>query len=183
MKKNIYIAIAITFIVGISFLVWRTHRNKDAKVDYLSQLNIEELRPGLGSQANGTSRVKIHAVEWIMAGGKMIDNTYQRLAPMEFSLKSAEVIQGLKDGIVGMKVGGKRKLIIPPHLAYGDKGFGNIPPRSHLVFEIELLEILPEVAADSKVADSSNKAAPINATPKITSKKATKAPAAPKKKH
>ncbi|MGZ3794321.1 MAG: FKBP-type peptidyl-prolyl cis-trans isomerase [Bdellovibrio sp.] len=182
MKKNIYKLIAVVLIVGIGFLIWRTHRNKEVKVDYLSQLNIEELRPGLGSQANGTSRVKIHAVEWIMAGGKMIDNTYQRLAPMEFSLGSANTIQGLKDGIIGMKVGGKRKLIIPPHLAYGDKGFGVIPPRSHLVFEVELLEILPETpsdsALDSKLVETPKKAAP----KKITPKKATKGSSA-KEKH
>jgi peptidylprolyl isomerase len=79
-----------------------------------------------------------------MAGGKMVDSTYSRLSPMEFSQNTSDVIAGLKNGVLGMKKGGKRKLIIPPHLGFGNKSTGLIPPNSHLVFEIELIEILSE---------------------------------------
>lgn len=107
------------------------------------QLHIEELRSGNGPAVTEQSRIRVHFTQWLMEGGKKIDSSYDRLVPDEWTLNDSHLITGLKKGILGMKAGGKRKLIIPPDYAYGKKSVGGVPPNAHLVFEIEILEILP----------------------------------------
>ncbi|MBI5152989.1 MAG: FKBP-type peptidyl-prolyl cis-trans isomerase [Parcubacteria group bacterium] len=78
----------------------------------------------------------------VLADGVQFDSSYERGQPFSFVLGAGEVIKGWDEGVLGMKVGGKRKLIIPPSLAYGDRGVPKvIPPKATLVFEIELLGI------------------------------------------
>ncbi|MFL6572069.1 MAG: FKBP-type peptidyl-prolyl cis-trans isomerase [Burkholderiales bacterium] len=101
----------------------------------------EDLVVGNGATAEAGQDVVIHYVGRL-ADGTQFDSSRARRDPLDFSLGAGDVIKGLDEGLPGMKVGGKRRLTIPPELAYGDKGLaGTIPPQATLVFEVELLNI------------------------------------------
>ena len=103
------------------------------------QLQIEDLRPGTGAEAKAGHKVSVHYVG-TLTDGKKFDSSRDRGKPFEFKLGAGQVIQGWDQGVAGMKIGGLRKLTIPPHLGYGARGAGNvIPPNATLVFEVELL--------------------------------------------
>ena len=108
----------------------------------MSELQIEELRPGNGGQAaKAGDRVTVHYVG-TLTDGKKFDSSRDRGKGFDFVLGKGMVIKGWDQGVAGMTVGQMRKLTIPPHLAYGDRGFpGAIPPGATLVFEVELLSI------------------------------------------
>ena len=94
-----------------------------------------------GAEAKAGQAVDVHYTGWLTNGTKF-DSSKDRGDPFEFPLGRGHVIKGWDEGVAGMKVGGLRKLTIPPELAYGDRGFtGAIPPRSTLVFEVELLSV------------------------------------------
>jgi rhodanese-related sulfurtransferase len=94
---------------------------------------------GSGAEAAPDARVRVHYTGWLMDGTKF-DSSVDRGEPFTFTLGAREVIGGWDQGVAGMRVGGKRKLIIPPHLGYGARGAGGvIPPNATLIFEIELL--------------------------------------------
>ncbi|MCW7463631.1 MULTISPECIES: FKBP-type peptidyl-prolyl cis-trans isomerase [Leptospira] len=95
---------------------------------------------GKGDEAFSGSYVTVHYVGKLQNGTKF-DSSRDRNRPFEFNLGAGEVVKGWDKGIKGMRVGGKRKLIIPPELGYGSKRVGNIPPDSTLIFEVELLKI------------------------------------------
>jgi FKBP-type peptidyl-prolyl cis-trans isomerase len=104
-------------------------------------LKIEELQEGTGAAAATGQKVTVHYVGTLTNGNKF-DSSRDRGKGFSFKLGAGEVIKGWDQGVVGMKVGGLRRLTIPPELAYGDRGFpGAIPPRSTLVFEVELLSV------------------------------------------
>ncbi|MGZ3420512.1 MAG: FKBP-type peptidyl-prolyl cis-trans isomerase [Polyangiales bacterium] len=103
-----------------------------------------DLVVGKGAEAKKGQRVKVHYVGTLQKDGSKFDSSRDRGEPFEFSLGAGEVIKGWDEGVPGMKVGGKRKLVIPPHLGYGARGAGaKIPPNSTLVFEVELLGVTP----------------------------------------
>jgi FKBP-type peptidyl-prolyl cis-trans isomerase FkpA len=101
----------------------------------------EDLIVGNGATAEAGQDVVVHYVGRL-ADGKQFDSSRARRDPLDFALGAGDVIKGWDQGIPGMKVGGKRRLTIPPELAYGQHGLaGVIPPQATLVFEVELLEI------------------------------------------
>ncbi len=104
-------------------------------------LEIKDIKLGDGRVAKRGNDVKVHYTGYLASNNSKFDSSVDRKTPFEFKLGRGEVIQGWDRGIVGMKVGGKRKLIIPPILAYGEKGSGSIPPNSTLIFDVELLSV------------------------------------------
>ena len=106
-----------------------------------SGLKYVELIEGIGRTPIKGQRIVIHYTGYLESG-KKFDSSYEIDKPFEFILGSGQVIKGLDEGVMTMKPGGKRKLIIPPDLAYGSKGQKNvIPPNATLIFEVELLSI------------------------------------------
>jgi peptidylprolyl isomerase len=104
-------------------------------------LKSEDLSVGSGTEATTGKTVSVHYTGTLTDGSKF-DSSLDRGKPFEFQLGAGRVIKGWDQGVVGMKVGGKRKLTIPSELAYGARGFPPvIPPDSTLVFEIELLGV------------------------------------------
>jgi FKBP-type peptidyl-prolyl cis-trans isomerase FkpA len=106
-----------------------------------SGLIIEEVTVGEGDAATTGQNVTVHYTGWL-TDGKKFDSSKDRVDPFEFPLGGGRVIKGWDEGVQGMKVGGTRKLTIPPALGYGARGAGGvIPPDATLVFEVELLAI------------------------------------------
>jgi FKBP-type peptidyl-prolyl cis-trans isomerase FkpA len=107
-----------------------------------SGLQIEEIKVGGGDTATSGQFVSVHYTGWLTNGTKF-DSRKDRDEPFEFPLGQHTVIAGWDEGVQGMKIGGVRKLTIPPQLGYGARGAGGvIPPNATLVFEVELLDIL-----------------------------------------
>ncbi len=104
-------------------------------------LQIQDLKVGLGLEAKEGSEVTVNYTGKLEDGAKF-DSSFDRNQPFSFTLGAGQVIEGWEKGILGMKVGGERKLIIPPQMAYGPSGIPNvIPPNATLIFEVELLEV------------------------------------------
>jgi FKBP-type peptidyl-prolyl cis-trans isomerase FkpA len=104
-------------------------------------LVIEDLVEGTGDMAAAGQTVSVHYTGWLTDGTKF-DSSKDRNDPFRFGLGQRQVIAGWDEGVAGMKVGGVRKLTIPPELGYGARGAGGvIPPNATLVFEVELLDI------------------------------------------
>jgi peptidylprolyl isomerase len=139
MKLNI-ILFGPAVIVGCLLLSCKGDESGMTK----SGLKITDLVVGDGAEAATGMTVEVDYTGWLWeneAKGKQFDSSVGR-KPYKFKIGAGSVIKGWDEGIVGMKVGGKRELIIPPELAYGDRGFpGAIPPNATLVFDVELVGI------------------------------------------
>jgi FKBP-type peptidyl-prolyl cis-trans isomerase len=104
-------------------------------------LQTEDLVPGTGEAPRAGQTAVVHYTGWL-ANGTKFDSSVDRGKPFSFKVGAGQVIRGWDEGVATMKVGGKRKLTIPPGLGYGALGVpGVIPPNATLVFEVELLEI------------------------------------------
>ena len=105
-----------------------------------SGLQYEELQVGSGASPQPGQNVTVHYTGWLKDGSKF-DSSVDRGSPFQFRIGQGQVIKGWDEGVMSMKVGGKRRLIIPPELGYGQRGAaGAIPPNATLVFEVELLD-------------------------------------------
>ena len=108
-----------------------------------AKVEIENLKTGDGATAVRHAKVAVHYTGWLKDGTKF-DSSFERGKPIEFTLGAGQVILGWDMGVEGMKVGGKRQLIIPPELGYGKKGAGGvIPPNATLKFEVSLVSLTP----------------------------------------
>lgn len=105
-----------------------------------SSLTVEDLVVGTGATAAAGDTVTVHYVGTLLNGTKF-DSSYDAGRPFTFKVGARQVIAGWDQGVPGMKVGGKRRLTIPPSLGYGNQANGPIPPNSTLRFDIELLSI------------------------------------------
>jgi len=107
----------------------------------MADLIIEEITVGEGAEAQAGQTVSVHYTGWLTDGTKF-DSSKDRNEAFDFPLGRGYVISGWDQGVVGMKVGGSRKLTIPPEMGYGARGAGGvIPPNATLVFEVELLAV------------------------------------------
>ena len=104
------------------------------------KFSIEEIKVGDGEEVRGGDYIVIHYLGTLENGTKF-DSSYDRGQPFHTRIGVGEVIEGWDMGVIGMKVGGKRRLVIPPQLAYGDRKIGEIPANSTLIFEVELVGI------------------------------------------
>ena len=107
-----------------------------------AELVIEDLADGDGAEAGAGDTIKAHYVGVAHSTGEEFDASWNRGSPLEFRLGVGQVIRGWDEGIVGMRVGGRRKLTIPAHMAYGDRGAGNvIKPGETLIFVVDLVDV------------------------------------------
>ena len=133
-------------VMIFSMLLLSQHAFSDtAKV---TELIKTDTKIGTGEEATGGHTVKVHYTGWLykpnlpQKKGAKFDSSIDRGTPFVFPLGTGRVIKGWDQGIVGMKIGGKRTLIIPAHLGYGARGAGDsIPPNATLVFDVELLDL------------------------------------------
>ena len=106
----------------------------------MAELLTEDLVVGEGASPATGQTVIVHYTGWLTNGTKF-DSSHDRKEPFSFSLGRGQVIKGWDVGVAGMKIGGKRKLTIPPDMGYGARGIGSIPANSVLVFEVDLIDI------------------------------------------
>ncbi len=107
-----------------------------------TDLEITEVAEGEGAEATPGSTVTVHYVGVAHSTGEEFDASYNRGEPLQFRLGVGQVISGWDTGVQGMKVGGRRRLVIPPHLAYGDRGAGGvIAPGETLIFVVDLVAV------------------------------------------
>lgn len=145
-KRNstvIIIAVMIT-IAALVLIFWPRNYEYKYSEDELftkpSGVGYKELTIGKGDQALLGKTVVVKYTGYLTDGTK-IDSSAEQGKPLEFTLGKGEVIEGFDDGIFGMKVGGKRQLVIPPAAGYGEAGSGKIPPNATLVFVVKLIEV------------------------------------------
>ena len=137
--------VAILFGILTGASLGQGYSEAMSKTTTSSGLVIEELTIGTGAEAKAGSKVTVHYTGWLLYGGekgRKFDSSRDRNDPFVFPLGGGKVIKGWDEGVQGMKVGGNRRLTIPPELGYGARGAGGvIPPNATLVFEVELLEV------------------------------------------
>ena len=124
---------------------WRSDAATNQVVEMPNGLKYTDTKIGDGATAAAGNKVSVHYTGWLYnngAKGAKFDSSVDRGQPFQFTLGAHQVIRGWDEGVTGMKVGGKRTLIIPPELGYGARGAGGvIPPNATLLFDVELLGV------------------------------------------
>ena len=147
--KKIYLIIilAILIIVGVYSVLFKNQKPNENQlqlnnnIQEIQDMKIETLKEGNGSETKNGDTISVHYTG-ILENGTKFDSSIDRGTPFSFTLGTGQVIQGWDLGVLGMRVGERRKLTIPSELAYGSAGVpGAIPPNATLVFEVELLSI------------------------------------------
>ena len=132
---------AVILCVGLSFQSVKIQAGQEKITTTPSGLQYLDLKPGTGREAHAGETAIVHYTGWLTDGTKF-DSSRDRNEPFSFRLGAGRVIRGWDEGVEGMKIGGLRKLTIPPDLGYGARGAGQvIPPNATLVFEVELLDL------------------------------------------
>ena len=112
----------------------------DGMTTTASGLQLRDDQVGTGETARAGDQVSVHYTG-TLTGGQKFDSSRDRGRPFGFELGAGSVIRGWDEGVAGMRVGGRRTLVIPPELGYGGRSIGPIPPNSTLVFDVELLDV------------------------------------------
>lgn len=147
--QNMLLVLAVVLSVILFFTVkkrvWAQDVDMGKAVKTDSSLQYVDSTVGTGLEAKFGSTVFVHYTGWLWDGktkGAKFDSSVDRGQPFSFILGAGRVIKGWDEGVSGMKIGGKRTLIIPPDLGYGARGAGSaIPPNASLVFDVELLDV------------------------------------------
>ena len=143
MKKWVWIPVTLLLVAlaGCSTQQGSSGDQASKEVTTPSGLKYTDTVVGNGATAEKGKLVTVHYIGYLM-DGKKFDSSVDRGQPFQFNLGAGKVIKGWDEGVAGMKVGGKRTLIIPPDLAYGARGAGGvIPPNATLKFDVELLGV------------------------------------------
>ncbi len=146
--KTLIIALLILVALVIGFFIFGNNKPKTETMapstnsqSQATKLKIEDIQVGTGKEVVSGDNIVIH-YNGTLTDGTKFDSSYDRGEPFETQIGVGQVIQGWDEGVVGMKVGGKRKLTIPPEMGYGNRATGPIPANSTLIFEVELIDVL-----------------------------------------
>lgn len=149
MKSTLFIFLFAVAVICTALLISRRTSaqpvDESKAVKTATGLKYIDTTTGTGAEAKTGQYVTVHYTGWLYdngAKGKKFDSSVDRGTPFKFTLGAGKVIKGWEEGVAGMKVTGKRTLIIPPDLGYGESGAGGaIPPGATLIFEVELLGV------------------------------------------
>jgi FKBP-type peptidyl-prolyl cis-trans isomerase len=158
MREGIAVVAAIVVVTGFLFFVNGTNiaqspDGSGATASVLQDISnlidqgasggnviTRDLAVGDGAEAVSGSQLTVHYIG-LLPSGEQFDNSVERGEPFVFELGAGSVISGWESGLVGMREGGRRVLVVPPEMGYGSQSVGNIPPNSTLIFEVLLLEV------------------------------------------
>lgn len=139
MIKAITVAAAVVLVLAIGIYIKNSSTQNTVNTG-MNELKIEDIKVGTGEEAKPGDKVTVNYLG-TFTDGRKFDSSYDRKEPFEFTLGAHQVISGWDEGVKGMKVGGKRKLTVPPEMGYGSEDYGPIPGNSTLLFEVELLAV------------------------------------------
>eukprot|EP00741_Cyanophora_paradoxa_P018031 tig00021037_g17411.t1 len=134
------LGLATALVAGTRACFWVRAEEGGAEVTTDSGLKYVDIVEGSGAQPKAGQMVKVHYTGRL-ENGQVFDSSRDRGRPFSFKIGTGMVIKGWDEGVMSMKVGGQRKLTVPPALGYGSRGIGPIPPNSTLIFDVELLSI------------------------------------------
>ena len=146
MSRTVKLTATVVALCGLAVYLPETSHGQDSKtepkmVTTKSGLKYVDEKEGTGKEAKAGDTVEVHYTGWLKDGTKF-DSSKDRGTPFSFKLGQGRVIKGWDEGVAGMKEGGKRKLIIPYELAYGERGHPPvIPAKAELTFDVELLKV------------------------------------------
>jgi FKBP-type peptidyl-prolyl cis-trans isomerase len=141
-KKSLILLVFLLFFVGGVFFLMTKNQEEAENGELREEMDfrIEIMEEGVGSGVQEGETVTVHYVG-MLENGKLFDTSLDRDRPFTFVLGEGQVIEGWEKGVLGMREKEKRRIFIPAHMGYGERGAGVIPPNANLIFEVELLEI------------------------------------------